>query len=601
MPPASAASERRKALRSFKQRGYVVHVDALEAVLRAFRSSEHNELSAFLEAVFEHLSRPGVTHDSIVSANVASEVLGRIACQEPQVDGDAVGATIEVIDAFKVPRWRPHAKSAGVQHIESERGIAGAPNAKAMMFRFRYQLVQAKTLRNARFTRPASGLLAHSRAAAYLQLTGIESLPGTHDDRFVLGMLTQLEEGKWYLEDEHGNVRIDLSEAAITSGLHTECSFVIAQGRYDDGGDDHEPVFRVSAMGTPPLERREESLAAVGKASNLFGGSFDNTDLPTLLAKERQSSDAIVILSDFHLDSARVIAGFRHILEGYAEDGLVPAVMVLMGSFLSHPFGQYSDDIELLETKFSQFGQMIAKEMPQVAAETMFVFVPGMNDPGPGNVLPRPSLPAVVTKGFTAAIGEARVHYGSNPCRMRYMTQELVFYREDLMHLMVRNCCVRPDMSESTTMSEHLVKSVVDQAHLSPLPLTVRPTIWNFDHALWLFPTPHLLVLADKVESYVCKYGGALGLNPGSFASHFSFLVYLPAERKAQQSAIASEHKDEPLSPLLSSDDDSDVGDDSDSGHSMLSLLGRRRRQQPQGETGPEITDSDDDVVEKDP
>lgn len=35
-----------------------------------------------------------------------------------------------------------------------------------------------------------------------------------------------------------------------------------------------------------------------------------------------------------------------------------------------------------------------------------------------------------------------------------------------------------------------LVQTILDQAHLAPLPLPVRPVLWDYDHALRLYPMP---------------------------------------------------------------------------------------------------------------
>jgi hypothetical protein len=56
-----------------------------------------------------------------------------------------------------------------------------------------------------------------------------------------------------------------------------------------------------------------------------------------------------------------------------------------------------------------------------------------------------------------------------------------------------------------------LVKTLVDQAHLSPLPLHVRPLFWELDQSLWLYPVPDLLVLGDKFEAYQQEYGVSSG------------------------------------------------------------------------------------------
>lgn len=40
-----------------------------------------------------------------------------------------------------------------------------------------------------------------------------------------------------------------------------------------------------------------------------------------------------------------------------------------------------------------------------------------------------------------------------------------------------------------------LVATITHQSHLCPLPLTVQPVIWNYDHCLHLYPTPQTVLL----------------------------------------------------------------------------------------------------------
>ena len=68
------------------------------------------------------------------------------------------------------------------------------------------------------------------------------------NDIIVLGMITQLKEGKYYLEDPTGAVQMDMSATRYQSGLFTENCFVLAEGYFDDG------IFYVSAIGLPPPE-----------------------------------------------------------------------------------------------------------------------------------------------------------------------------------------------------------------------------------------------------------------------------------------------------------------------------------------------------------
>lgn len=539
-------SDRRRALRAFKQRGIVVQVGALDQLYIAYKNADAGTFVEFLDKAFDHLSCADGTADGILTKRLAESIGSRLMRDTSRFVGD-VTASIEVIDIFTVPQWRANPASSYGTSTSAvlrtpEKTLVDAPaNAKSAVFRSRYELMLSKTLRNERFKPPLSGISAVSSKKSYFELTGVESLRAGQGEKLVLGMLTQLEEDTWSLEDINGVVRLDLSQVTITAGLHTDGSFVIAQGMLIEE-DGTSPIFVVTAMGTPPLETREQTINALGNSANLFGGQYDYSQTENLLELESSSDESVFLfISDVALDSPRVLSGLHHLFQGYITDHVIPTVIFLMGSFLSHPFGQEWNDVQTLQEGFAQLGEMIKSKFPLLAESSIFVIVPGTNDAGPGNILPRPPLPTIVTRGFIDAIGSKNIYFTTNPCRMRYMTQEIVILRDNIMQKMMRHCAVKPDFSESGLTCEHLLKTVVDQAYLCPLPLTARPVLWAHHHSLWLFPTPHVIITADKVDGFICKYGGSLGLNPGSFATDFSFQVYLPAERRAQQCSLDSE------------------------------------------------------------
>ncbi len=83
------------------------------------------------------------------------------------------------------------------------------------------------------------------------QLRPVEFLAGSStkvEGVVVLGMISQLKEGKYYIEDNTGNMELDISETKFHSGLFAETCFVLAEGSYDEG------IFHVNAMGLPPPE-----------------------------------------------------------------------------------------------------------------------------------------------------------------------------------------------------------------------------------------------------------------------------------------------------------------------------------------------------------
>ena len=50
-------------------------------------------------------------------------------------------------------------------------------------------------------------------------------------------------------------------------------------------------------------------------------------------------------------------------------------------------------------------------------------------------------------------------------------------------------------------------------------------------HALWLHPSPDVLILADRHNQYQLPYEETLAFNPGSFAADFAWMVYRPAAK----------------------------------------------------------------------
>jgi hypothetical protein len=102
--------------------------------------------------------------------------------------------------------------------------------------------------------------------------------------------------------------------------------------------------------------------------------------------------------------------------------------------------------------------------------------------------------------------------------RLRFFSQEIVLFRDDLQSRMMRLTCIPPQMEETTSVFEHLAMTVLQQGHLCPLPLNVQPIYWDFDHALRLYSSPHAVrpLNGEQVRQAV-EYGkGARWLSGGA-------------------------------------------------------------------------------------
>ncbi|KAJ1833473.1 DNA-directed DNA polymerase epsilon, subunit B, partial [Coemansia sp. RSA 2703] len=198
------------------------------------------------------------------------------------------------------------------------------------------------------------------------------------------------------------------------------------------------------------------------------------------------------------------------------------------------PFVPGSGDTAQYKDNMTALGQLIGT-FPEIARNSHFVFVPGNNDPWGQGALPKPPIASYFTKRLGNRV--TNVTFTTNPCRIKYCTHEIVVFREDLLKRIRRNSVLPP--TEGTEIVKHLVRTVIDQGHLCPLPQRIRPIYWAYDHAMRLYPIPDVLILADRFDSYSINYESCHCINPGSFSSgDFSFFMYFPVSRTSQYSKI---------------------------------------------------------------
>ncbi|CAH1405170.1 unnamed protein product [Nezara viridula] len=317
------------------------------------------------------------------------------------------------------------------------------------------------------------------------------------------GLLTQLKEGRYYLEDPSGFIQVDLSNTNYQDGLYTECCFVLAEGWYQDR------VLHVQNMGLPPREISDISRVYFG-SENTFGGpsKISLRSNERLKALELHKEDAmLVFLSDVWLDVPKVQDKLSQLFLGYST--CPPAAFVLMGNFQSAHKG--FQHWTCLKDGFKTLGELVA-QWPSIAQNSKFIIIPGPTDSQAANILPRPELPETIVSGLKSSVKD--VILATNPCRIQYCTQEIVLVREDLVTKLCRNSVHFPDMKEIGT---HFAKTLICQAHLVPLCLNVCPVYWEFDSALRLYPCPDLIVVGDQQKEFSVKYNQCHIINPGPF------------------------------------------------------------------------------------
>ncbi|KAJ6654017.1 hypothetical protein lerEdw1_007526 [Lerista edwardsae] len=385
-----------------------------------------------------------------------------------------------------------------------------------------------RTHRHELFTPSAIGTCPDESRSKF-QLKAVDSLLGNSakvGGVIVLGMLTQLKEGKFFLEDPTGVVQLDLSKAIsficavvlfinvmlplncwhqFHSGLYTESCFVLTEGTanfYFLGWYEDE-VFHVDAFGFPPTEPSAITRAYYGN-TNFFGGPSSTsvkTSAKLKQLEEENEGAMFVFLSDVWLDQAEVLDKLRIMFSGSSIDGWMA----------------------VNACSLKALADMIC-EYPSIHKSSRFVFVPGSEDPGPGAILPRPPLTENITEEFRQQVPFS--FFTTNPCshtvvlvpsRVQYCTQEIIIFREDLVNKMCRNCVRFP--SSNLDIPNHFVKTILSQGHLTPLPLNVSPVYWAYDYSLRTYPLPDLIVFADKYDPFTVTNTDCLCINPRGSSS----------------------------------------------------------------------------------
>jgi len=409
--------------------------------------------------------------------------------------------------------------------------IVGGARDKASVYRDRFELLLQRAKRYDLFVKPTFDM---KQAQGKLEISTVSSLDGTNSGQTVtiMGMIYQKDDGNYVMEDLNNSVPVNLENVKYTPGLFVESAFIVAQGQFADG------VYHLSGVGMPPAETRQKSLAAISHNLDFFGMAEHKGKSED----ESHHNTLFVVLADIFLNDPKVIVRLRALFGAISASEDPSCVhFLLVGNFMEVPFN-YGDCSNF--TQFSQSERMkytqgfdkladVISEFPGLATKAHFTVMPGPHDPTIGGfVLPQPPIPNIFTTNLRRKV--TNVTATTNPCRIRFFTQEIVFFRDDIYRKMRRHCLPALPPQASEESYNHLVKTLVDQAHLSPVPITVTPIYWAQDHALRLFPLPDLVVTCDASESWETEYMECPFLNPGSFTKNNTFLMYHPHTRKHQ-------------------------------------------------------------------
>lgn len=404
--------------------------------------------------------------------------------------------------------------------------LAGS-DVKAKIYIDRYHLLLQRMLLEGKLVSEedaaSGGVLPGQRI-----LTKVESLQGNPGPKITFGLLSRVRDEsarRWIIEDLHKVYPIEF-DVKESDHLMTDGSFVLAEGMVEGG------CFRVHHLDVPAAVPRTVTLEKDQVPRQVFGGSLTDEQLQILEESEPQNPDGFyVVLCEVHLDSVRVLEKLSDLFQGY-EQAAAPTAYVFMGSFCSAAFVPTGAGVSSYRDGFERLKFMLRGLPNHQQKGTRFIFIPGPHDPG-AQLLPRVALSDYLTADLAKEVGN--VVLATNPCRIRHFSRELVFFRHDVLGLLRRHEVVplrEPSGGPATPQHARteMVRFLLDQAHLVPLPLEASNVLWAYDHVLRLYPLPHAVFIGGVSQPFDCAYQQCKFCSVGPFHREAEFYAYHPVK-----------------------------------------------------------------------
>ncbi|CAG8470327.1 88_t:CDS:10 [Cetraspora pellucida] len=386
---------------------------------------------------------------------------------------------LHVIDAFDMPRWKfSNEKKGFIRHDKPK--VISVFSSKAPIYSERLDLIYQRLKRRSGYMKRLTGSSKFEN-----KLSSLKDLRGREGEEFTIFGLLTFSEGKYQLEDKDWQIWLDLSECEIRE-FYTEGNFILAKGRYVE-----VRKFKVLSIEHPPLEDPDDTRKELGYL-DFLGIPYSLEDEEVIKKYEKEWKNTfLVIISDLWLDQSKTLAKLRTMFKVYHDENLIPFVFVLIGNFLSEPFVNVEVHSAKYRAAFDSLGSLIA-EFPSIARYSHFVFVPGYSDFCLNGRFPQRHIPNVYTSRLKSKVPKAV--FTSNPCRIKYCSQEIVIFREDIVYKIKRNSIgTSKPLNAQESAEIQVTKTLLRQSHLCPFPLPMKPIYRDYDHTLRLYPVPDVV------------------------------------------------------------------------------------------------------------
>lgn len=175
---------------------------------RQLRNIDEDDHQDWISKIAEHVLAQDLTEPCV---SVEHLKVAMTDCLRPSSNFQETETVLNVIDGFRIPKIRYDEGKKRFVVEQSEPDLFSEPINKSLVFKERLELLWHRTLRHETFAPVKFGEVG----AARQHLRQVEYLlsQSSCNDVNVMGVVTQLTEGKYFLEDASGIVQINLSQA----------------------------------------------------------------------------------------------------------------------------------------------------------------------------------------------------------------------------------------------------------------------------------------------------------------------------------------------------------------------------------------------------
>ncbi|KAH3683727.1 hypothetical protein WICPIJ_005288 [Wickerhamomyces pijperi] len=544
-----------------QERGMFLTGEGVKDVIEELQSLERKTIASNRKANAGRNDPRGKGIDSLIRGKENSPENNELGPEEaPQLSTDEDGED-EQVEQTSAINWKDHFEIVSTHdqerfsydpvakrfvHVrDNEEATEATANSEDLinLFLQRYHIVKDRVLRNENFqiSNPLASFSAGDSSfdgQQSRQITLIKNLIGRNNQRFFLFGMLVIKQGELCLEDASDSIILKFPQKPQLEDCYfTEGSFVLVEGVFDRG------VFFCVGIHPPFAERRITTIEAIHNFDFLNPQGNFRIDIKlkqNLRSLEQQLNHKIIFMGiNCFLDQPRTFDGLRKFFTELVDSSSyedLPIAIVFQGSFTST--SKHSTEYKAL---FNQLAALL-EGFPAITNNVHLIFIPGPNDLWNTSAYPKQPIPKV----FTSRLDKLckKITWASNPVRIKYLSREIVIFRDDLNGCFKRNN-IDFDMISSKTGKEaeaeaeedtegederqeidklptrlntprKLIRTILTQSHLLPFTRNVKNIVWSQDHVLRLTPIPNLLVLGDASSNeFMVTYNGCTSTNPG--------------------------------------------------------------------------------------